>query len=236
MNKKFINYELPIFVMKIKLVEIRKESLDIFSFIFEKPDGLMWKSGQFAKFTIPDLVTDESSFRIFSISASSREDYLMFTTRIRENLSDFKKYLTSMKADDEIDMDNPKGNFVLPSSNDKKIVGIAGGIGITPFRAILYDLYNDYNSNQKIELIYSDSQKNYAFLDELEKFGQKKNIDIKFISSIDETNLEVERLAEKYKNDAIYYISGPPQMIEGIKDSLKSKGIEDIHYDAFWGY
>ncbi|MFW6285654.1 MAG: hypothetical protein ACOC16_00625 [Nanoarchaeota archaeon] len=223
---------------KIKLVKIVKEISDMYTFIFELPKNILWNSGQYAIFYFDDLDVNEKKdkFKVFSISSSVKEGKVMFSTRINPNCSKFKKKLLSMKKNDQIGIKIPFGSFNI-TRNENEIIGITQGIGITPFRAIIYDLFNDDNlKNISFNLIYYDELNNYLYYDELEEFSKSKNINIIFISNLKLYDETIKKYSLLYKNNASYFISGSPLIVENIKNKLNNIENNKIKYDAFYGY
>ncbi len=77
----------------------------------------------------------------------------MLTTRFAPKSSSFKKALKNLRRGDAVEAHDLEGDFVMDDSK-KTFVFIAGGIGITPFRAILLDL--DYNKKPlNVQLLYA---------------------------------------------------------------------------------
>ena len=60
---------------------------------------------------------------------------LGLATRLRD--SAFKRSLAELPEGAEVDVEQPKGSFVLPEDASNHHVFLAGGIGITPFRSML---------------------------------------------------------------------------------------------------
>ncbi|HEY8777796.1 MAG TPA: hypothetical protein VIM33_15120 [Gaiellaceae bacterium] len=51
--------------------------------------------------------------------------------------SAFKRSLAELPIGAEVEVEEPKGDFLLPEETDRRYVFIAGGIGITVFRCML---------------------------------------------------------------------------------------------------
>ena len=54
--------------------------------------------------------------------------------------STFKQQLNSMKPGDQIIAGQLAGDFVLPKDRTRKLVFLAGGIGVTPFRSMIKEM------------------------------------------------------------------------------------------------
>jgi ferredoxin-NADP reductase len=79
------------------------------AFHFEKPEGFVFKAGQFGDFTLIDPIeTDaEGDIRGFSLASAPYEADLMFATRMRDTA--FKRVLKTMEIGTEVSLDAPYG-------------------------------------------------------------------------------------------------------------------------------
>lgn len=218
----------------ITLTQIIKESSTVYSFIFTYKKPLSWKAGQHAVFYFPNTKIVGKTWRPFSVASSAHEGVIRISTIITDSPSDFKRQLLLLSLGDTLTMNGPFGEFHT-SKEIHQIVGIAGGIGITPFRAILTDISLGVIENTKITLIYS-AVDTYTYKKEIDILAQHKAIEVIYTKTPEEVNKELDAQVELHQNSAAYYISGPPRMIGAIKNSLKEKGIKKIINDPFKGY
>lgn len=140
-----------------------------------------------------------------------------------------------MKKGDEVSVMGPFGWFKIRDSFTP-IIMIAGGVGITPIRALLKKLEAD--NSRPIELIYSSSDY-FLFEDEIKNIANNNpNINFKKNTSKNETTKTLESLIEKYNSNGFYYISGSRKFIDSYKKLIKSKDIKSnrIIIDPFIGY
>jgi len=132
-------------------------------------------------------------------------------------------------------MRGPFGEFHL-NNTQKHVVAIAGGIGVTPLRAIMIEIANDLHPDVTIELIYAGKNGYFTYHDSCQDFCQHPNISITYVNTPEEVNAAIDTAVEKYKNTASYYISGSPGMIGAIKKRLRDAHIKRIVNDPFKGY
>lgn len=225
--------------MKLKLINKKKESENVWSYIFEPDSPIFWTAGQFLVYFLshkdPDL---RGKQRFFTISSAPYEKDIMLTTRLSpENSSSFKKALNEIKPGDTIDVKGPDGDFVLGDPN-KKYVFIAGGIGITPFRSIILDLVHK-NQPLNISLLYANRTDDFAFKDELEPLRvNNPNFKIHYIVSPNQIDENAIKEFVPNLKKVIFYISGPEKMVEDLGEMLKKMGIAEDHLkqDYFPGY
>ena len=120
------------------------EGTDVMSFKFSKQNDqlenkttlLDYTAGQFAFFDIGEVYNDpKGPIRHFTISSSPTEDFIMFSTRIRD--SPYKKRLSTLEEGAKVKVRGPEGQFVLHQDYSKPAVFLSGGIGVTPFRSMI---------------------------------------------------------------------------------------------------
>lgn len=195
-----------------------------------------------------DEVHKEELTHHFSlVNSPSQKGVLALTTRLRLEQSLFKRTLNDAKVGDSVEIGKIAGSFILPEQTDKPIVMIALGIGITPFISMLRWSFEEKKPFD-FRLIYSDNEvKSMAFLDELQKM-EADNENMRLILSVtgqvdwDGEKRHVDgQFIKEYLDDfasQLYFVSGPPSIVEKVASSLKSAGISEdaIKTDNFSGY
>ncbi len=224
--------------LKIELIDKRKETEDIYSFFFRPAEPFDWTPGQHCLFRLTDTSIEGKNFRTFSLASVMSENCIMFSTRIVDIPSDFKKRLLELKIGEQIEMEGPHGAFCVRDYQGPLAL-IAGGVGIPPIRAILKGIEESKTQPEAIEVFYIDSRKEYAYRAYLEDIDQKnKRITVHLLSEIEDFNKKLLSFVERNHKAAQYYVSGSPSMITAVKDKLEVNGIDkaQIHYDSFIGY
>src|SRR5688572_21508002 len=220
------------------------------SFRFAKPADWAYRAGQFVDITLIDPAeTDaEGNTRGFSISSAPSEDVIMITTRLRDTA--FKRVLQTMPIGTAVKIEGPFGDLRLHHA-DRPAVVLTGGIGITPFRSILTETIRDGGLPYSVVVFYANRRpQDAAFLDELRELaGQDANLTfVATMSGLDPTDpwdgerghIDGSMLARHLDgvSDAIYYLTGPPGMVKGLRTMLVSSGVDedDIRTEEFTGY
>lgn len=227
--------------MILNFVEKVQNTSDCFSFFFKPSGPVIFKAGQHMNFTLPHDDPDNRGIsRFFTVASAPHESRIMITTRIAQKQSStFKKALMSMEKGRNISALPPQGEFIIEDYS-KSYVFIAGGIGITPFRAILFDLdYNKKIKEMEIFLLYSSRSNEIAFRDEFDLLvSQNASFKVRYVISPEVCNIEMLRITVPDYRDKTYYISGPPGMVKSIGESLAADNIDDsqLKYDFFPGY
>ena len=167
-------------------------------------------------------------------------------TRLRDTA--FKKTLAELPVGAEVDVEHPKGEFLLPEDTDRPYVFIAGGIGITVFRCMLRYIAEE-NLPHRVTLLYSNRDpESTAFLDEMRELDREHDNIRVVLTMTDDPNWDGERrkIDEQFLRDHLgtdldsytYLVAGPPTMVEGMVETLKSAGVAEEHIrpDRFSGY
>ena len=163
------------------------------------------------------------------------EGFLQINTRTGEKPSSFKQGLINLKPGDRMSVGGPFGWFTL-QDEESPIVMIAGGVGITPVRALLKEL--EKGNRRQVDVLYS-AEGYYLFEEDICQLVEKdENINLHLTSGIAETQEKIREMAEKYSNRAWYYISDNMNMIKGTKKFLTSTGVKGkrLISDPFLGY
>jgi ferredoxin-NADP reductase len=220
--------------------------LVIFDLLGEEFD---YRPGQYfwVELLDPPYEDEKGPRRHFSaVTSPTERGVIGLCTRIRD--SAFKRSLAELAVGAEVDVEAPKGTFVLPDDTSRPLVFVAGGIGITAFRSMLRYI-QDERLPYRVTLLYANrDQESAAFLDELEQIdqtnpnvrliltmtnddgwpGERRRFDADFFHEYLDSNL----------NDAIYMVAGPPGMAKAATEELKRAGVDEqlISTDSFSGY
>ena len=218
----------------LHLIRVEQHSDQIYSFIFTIPEGLIWKPGQHGIFWFLYDHIKGNNWRAFSIASDPKENEIRITTSFPETPSEFKQTLRALKPGDFITMQGPFGEFHV-HHDMKQAVGVAGGIGITPFRSMLHAIADGRYPGFHLKLIYAGSHGAFPFRDELNGFAQSDQIDIAYVETADEVNAALDAEIAAHK-DIPYFISGSPGMIKALRTSCIKKGVTKVINDPFKGY
>jgi len=218
---------------------------------FEKPDGFEFKPGQFANFTLDAAIATDAggSTRSLSIASAPHEKDLMVAMRMRD--TGFKRVASTLPIGAPFLIEGPYGNLILHRDIARPAVFLAGGIGITPFRSMIWHA-TEVGSAHRIFLFYSIRRlEEAAFLKELREI-QELNPGFKFIPTITHPGEiphrwrgELGHITQpgltKWLPDfqvPIFYIAGPPGMVTGMRQILGEVGVsdDDIRAEEFTGY
>src|SRR5439155_24771857 len=107
------------------------------------------------------------------VTSPNERGVLGLCTRLRDTA--FKRSLAELPVGADVDVEEPKGNFLLPDETDQPYVFVAGGIGITVFRCMLRYIAEE-GLPHRVTLVYSNRDRDStAFLDELTQLERENS-------------------------------------------------------------
>jgi ferredoxin-NADP reductase len=227
--------------------EVAKGTLFVlFDLLGEEVD---FRAGQYFWVTLLDPPHDDEKGprRHISVATSPNEHGVLgLCTRLRDTA--FKRSLAELPVGAEVEVEHPKGDFVLPDETDLPYVFLAGGIGITVFRSMLLSIVEG-GLPHRVTLVYSNrDRESTAFLEELTELAREHdNLDLVLTMTEDdgwdgESRIIGPELLRDHLNGDLtgyrYLLAGPPAMVEGVTAALQDAGIpeERIHPERFSGY
>jgi ferredoxin-NADP reductase len=242
---------LPLANYKIKLKSRTEVAAGTMAFHFEKPQNFIFIPGQAGDFTLPNPPENdaEGNKRSFSLACAPYETDLIIATRMRDTA--FKRSLKIVPLGTELDLEAPWGELVLHEEASIPAVFLTGGIGITPVRSIVLQATHD-KLPQKLILFDSNHRPEDApFFDELTQ-AQRENPNFTLIATMTDMNKSSrpwkgetgsidEAMLKKHLGDIaapIYYVSGPPEMVDAMQKILSKAGVKaaNIRAEEFSGY
>lgn len=230
----------------LPLVAVREVAKETFVFTFNKPARMRFWAGQYLEWMLSHEAPDNrGSRRYLTISSAPANPLLSFTVRIGERTSTYKQALRKMKIGDKIIASQLAGDFLLPTLPDKKIAMIAGGIGVTPFISQIEQMQmsSDVPKLDTILFYCNNFASEIAYEDWLEKSTQ--TLPLKIIPVLAKEKIPLYEYgfltAEIIKKHApdylerVWYISGPPMMVDAYTKLLRDLGVKNIKKDFFPG-
>ncbi len=227
-----------------------KASPDIVDFVFRSPQKLAFQPGQYMEFTLAhDRVDSRGNRRYFTLASSPTENDVHLGIRFYEQGSSFKKTMYRIKGGSQIAAAQIAGDFTMPSNPRQKLVFIAGGIGITPFRSMLKYLL-DTQQRRDIVLFYVNKRADEIVYKDVLAAAQAQ-LGVRMFFTLTDTSAVarnwqgwVGRINEQMilsaipdYDERVYYLSGPPEMVNASEDVLRHMGVrgEQIKKDFFPG-
>lgn len=235
--------------ISLRMVDRFHEAEDVISFRFISDQTIDYVAGQYLHYTLPHLAPDErGSERYFTIASAPSESSIMLTTRLpwHGQASSFKRALARLEPGMVVHASGPSGRFVY-ASEEPRVVFIAGGIGITPFRSMLVELAT-LPVTAEIMLLYANRTPDIAFKPLLDALAHTHpRLSVVYIVN-DPTadwrgavgRIDASFIAQ-HVTDAthpLYYVSGPQLMVKAMGQALADLGVQRnrIKRESFPGY
>lgn len=188
-----------------------------FNFKDEKlREEFTFKPGQFGEYSIFGI--GEAPFCISS--SPTRRDHLEFAV---QRVGKVTNALHRLDVGAEMGFRGPYGNgFPLDSFAGKNLVFVAGGIGLAPLRSLIWNVIDNRNKYEKIDIVYgARSPADLCFKYDLDAWGNDSSINmVTTVDKGDESWTEregfvpqvLEQAAPSARN-AVAIVCGPPIMI-----------------------
>ncbi len=224
---------------------------DVYDFIFDLPEPMPFDAGQYLEWTLADVpIDDRGNRRYFTIASSPTEKEIRMGVRFYEPASEYKKKLLNLKPGQQIVAAQLSGDFTLPKDPNQKLVFIAGGIGVTPFRSMLKYLI-DKKEKRDITLFFANKTVDEVVYNDVIDTARKK-IGTKVYYLLSDAKkapnnwpgltgrLTPEILKKKVPDfmERTFYLSGPNAMVIGYEKLLANLGVKkkQIKVDYFPGF
>ncbi len=223
----------------------------IYDFWFTSPERFAFRPGQYLEWTLElEKADNRGNRRTFTISSAPTEEGIAMGVRFYPEASAFKRRLAALQPGDTIVASQLSGEFVLPPERGEKVVFIAGGIGVTPFRSMIKDML-DRNDARPTVLFYSNKRLDeIAYRDVFDTAHKRIGTDIVYTltdpSCIPpdwkgETGRVDEAMIRRWVPECEacqYYLSGTHGMVTGTKKMLRRMGVPPhrITTDFFPGF
>ena len=242
--------------MKLKVQRIYQETWDTKTIILQDVDeggcAFDYYAGQYLTFRL-DGLSDKTIVRSYTLSSSPQEKESIAIT-VKKVVSGIAShyFCDKLRVGDVLLARGPMGRFIFePNKDQKHLVMIAGGSGVTPFLSILKEYQNVITNTssllRKMSLIVTyKTKEDLIAWDLLQEMQKKDGIDI-FITLSREVstykNCRSGRLNSQLITEAIgsdfcnktFMTCGPSSMMSMVKNILLENRvhINDIKTESF---
>ena len=170
----------------------------------------------------------------YSLSAAPKDKFLRITVK---DLGDHSRDLINLKAGTRVFMEGPYGAFTANRATRKHVVLVAGGVGITPIRAIA----EEFGDSVRIDILYRVSKESELVLrKELDYMADRSAGSIKvhyLVGSRNQHPMSANYIQKyvPYFADSDVYVCGPEGMVDAVRNAAKQVGVPKnrFHDEAF---
>lgn len=227
-------------------------SPDTYEFVFRPSRTLAFAPGQYMEWTLGHQDPDtRGNRRYFTLASSPTEPDLRLGVKFYDQSSTFKQAMLSMDGREEIVASHLAGDFVLPRNPKQKLVFIAGGIGITPFRSMLKYLLDSRQRRPIVVFYVNKTFRDIVYKDVLDRAWNELGIET--IYTLTDTRklppppwwkgrvgYITPQILKAHVPDyrkCIFYISGPKGLVDSFRGLLAQLRVPEsqIKTDYFAG-
>jgi len=246
---------------KFQVVKKVCECEDVHSFYLAPHDGRplpQFKPGQYITFQLNLPGQNKPVIRCYSLSDSHRPDCYRVTIKKALPPPDCvgakcgiasSYFCDAVKTGDILDVKAPSGHFFLDMSEEKPVVLISGGVGITPMVSMLNAIVETGQKREVWFFFGARNRKEHILKEHLEKIAaEHDNVrlhvcyskpgkeDVKGRDYQHEGRVSVDLFKELLpSNNYDYFLCGPGAFMKSITDGLAAWGVPDanVHFEAF---
>ena len=161
---------------------------------------------------------------------AERDRYAIAVKREVNGRGGSTNLIDGVKAGDELMVAAPINDFELPQ-RAQDFLFIAGGIGVTPFMAMIRQVQA---AGKRFRLYYcSRSPETTAFLDELSAPEFKDSVTIHYDQGDPARSLDLKPILAERKNREHLYCCGPRPLMEAVRTMTDHWSSAAVHFEAF---
>ena len=222
-----------------KLVSAKRLSASDWALTIEKDADFPFEfdAGQFLWINTSGNAFNRSEHPYSIASSPTSLPQVSFVVR---ELGDFSSNLDKLKPGQRVYVDGPHGVFTLNGRQASGIALIAGGAGIGPNLGILRQLI-DLNESRPVRMIYGNRRYDQMCVQDEIIAYEKALPDFKqrLVLEAEEAGVKAEHIGyidkdflgaqfnEDQRNNWIFYVCGPPVMVDAVTDHLRALGVPE---------
>jgi ferredoxin-NADP reductase len=206
-------------------------------------DIIEFRAGQYVALSIQGKVK-KSTVRCFSIASSSLRSDGSLDIGIRLG-GKYTKLIKSSVPGAEVSVEGPFGEFTPQLDSPRRLVLIAGGIGVTPIVSIIKTIAESKSSRQTTLLYFNNRAEDIPYLNDIESMSNQSWLKTYVITRSGSAALPNVKIGEldraqmskviDTQNNTDYYICGPSGFMKKAVQILLEGSIptQYIHTESF---
>ncbi|AYB40566.1 NO-inducible flavohemoprotein [Brevibacillus laterosporus] len=235
-----------------------KESDVITSFYLVPQDGeaiALFEPGQYFSVKVDIPGEENTHIRQYSLSDAPGKPYYRISVKREDGKQDQPAGKVSVYLHEQVEQGDvlllsaPAGDFVLDQKDDRPVVLISGGVGLTPLVSMLNTLV-ETNPNRQVTFIHAaQNGQVHAMREHVEELARQHSqlsvhwcydnptdLDRATKAFHKEGYVDLSTLEQMVPSkDASFYFCGPTPFMKALNQTLKEYQIaeEDIHFEFF---
>jgi len=217
-------------LLNLKIKQIRHEAIGIHSYELVSEDKKALPS--FEAGSHIDLHLPSGLIRQYSLSNDPAEThrYVVGILRDEHGRGGSKEVHQALKVGDLINVSHPRNHFHLDESA-KKVILLAGGIGVTPLKSMGHRLKS---LGIPFELHYcARTQENIAFEPELQSLSDSGKIQFHLDGGVPENGLNISEMIAGLQPGTHLYYCGPAGFMNACAQAVGVRDDIHVHFEHF---
>ncbi|SFA87563.1 hypothetical protein SAMN03159488_00863 [Pseudomonas sp. NFIX10] len=239
----------------LRVARVVDESHNIRSFYLQASDGLglpRFEAGQHLPVRIQLEGQKAPSIRTYSVSSAPSDDFLRISVKRDGSVSSHLH--EQVRALHEIEARAPQGHFTVQATEQRPLVLLAAGVGITPLLSMLREVVYQGQRISRMRPVWlvqsARSVADLAFREEIDELAARAGDKLQIVRMVSQPpteatvgegydlagRIDVELLKKLLPlNDYDFYLCGPGSFTQALYDGLRKLRIPDdrIHAETF---
>lgn len=221
---------------KVKFIKKIRETEDIYTFLFSKPEDFSWQEGDYMRIAFEDFldgdVTDLTHLRYMSIATLESEEMVGITTHIGHPPSPYKKRLNTLKMGDPMIINHGASNFKLRREN-RPILLLSMGVGLAAFRPLVIRASKDMEGIESITSITVNRSEEPIYGTVMSQTTMSHQVSMEHVTSRQSFYKRIEQYLNENKEPMIYMV-GSYNFLITLSKFLLDKGMDtkDLYIDS----
>jgi ferredoxin-NADP reductase len=226
----------------LPVLAVIDETPDIRTFRLARPEGFDFKAGQFLPVRL--RVDGEDHVRCYSISSAPHVSGFVEISVKRQGLVSGALHAT-LRPGSTLHARPPAGAFVYPGGDDRPLVLLAAGVGITPLASMLRHALHAEPQRPVVLVQSANRPEGLAYADEF-RVLQRRHDSFRWVPAVSRAGAGPEFYPGRIDRGllgvavpglahSVVCICGPARMISATRDVLESSGVPkpQIRFELF---
>ncbi|MDR5747390.1 PDR/VanB family oxidoreductase [Caballeronia sp. LZ029] len=216
--------------LKLLVRQVRFEGRGINSYELVDPEGAQLPS--FTAGAHIDIHLADGVVRQYSISNAPRERhrYVIVVLRDERGRGGSKALHDQLRVQDIVRVSRPRNNFHLVDGA-RRVLLIAGGIGVTPLKAMAHEL-DDAGVDYEMHYCAKDAR-SAAFAEEFEPMRASGRLHFHFDGGDPSAGLDIRDLLNTPREGEHVYYCGPGGFMKACADAAQHWPTGTVHFEHF---
>jgi len=222
----------PFHHLTLRVIEIESFGASIRRIVLADPDG--WELPAFRAGAHVDLRIADGVTRQYSLSGDPfvRDRYEIAVLAHAESRGGSRWVHDTLAVGGTVHASLPRNHFPLDPLHDA-VVLVAGGIGVTPLRAMSFELDR---AGRPYEFWYcARDEESAAYVDDLRARIPADRLRIAFSRGAPDRRLDLPTLLQQVPTGSAIYCCGPVGLMNAVREATRDRPAGSVRFEAFSG-